>query len=89
MKEKIHFVCLQKKCFKDNDKNTHWVGHSKLRSLDIDEFFKRTPNFDEKEANVTGNTKEEENTAKKNTDDADKNAEDNEGIHKYKKKWLQ
>ena len=56
MKEIIHYVCLQNKCFKDNVKTAHWVGHSKLRSLDIDEFLKRTPIFDEKEANVTGNT---------------------------------
>ena len=43
-------------CFKDNNKPAHWVGHSKLRSLDMDEFFKRTPTFDEKEAIVTEKT---------------------------------
>ena len=32
----------------------------------MDEFFKRTPNFDEKEAIVTGKTGEDKNTAKKN-----------------------
>ena len=52
-------------CFKDNNKPAHWVGHSKLISLDIDEFFKITPKFDEKEAIVTGTTEEEKNTAKK------------------------
>ena len=37
--------------------NLHiWAGHSKLISLEIDEFFKITPNFYEKEANVTGKT---------------------------------
>ena len=41
------------------------MGRSlKLRSLDIYEFFKRTPNFDEKEASVTGKTEQEKNTAK-------------------------
>ena len=54
-KERIHFACLQL-FFKDNNKSAHWVCHSKLRSLDIDEFFKRTPNFDEKKASVTGKT---------------------------------
>ena len=47
-----------KKCFKDNNKPAHGVGHSKLISLDIDEFFKRTPKFDENQASVTGNTEE-------------------------------
>ena len=41
---------------KDNNKPAHWVGHSKLRSLDIYELFKRTPNVDEKESSVTGKT---------------------------------
>ena len=45
--------------FKDNNIHAHWVGHSRLRYLDIDEFFKRTPKFDEKQASVTGNTEEE------------------------------
>ena len=31
----------------------------------MDEFFKRAPKFDEKEASVTGNTEEQKNTAKK------------------------
>ena len=60
MKEKIHFVSLQKE-FKDNDKPAHWVGHSRLRSLDKDYFLKITPKFDENQASVTGNTEEEEN----------------------------
>ena len=78
--------CVSSKtiCFKDNKKSAHWVGHSKLRSLDLDELFKRTPNFDEKEASVTGKTLEEKNTVKKTTDDADENIGDNEIIHKYK-----
>ena len=66
MKEKIHFVCLQKKCFKDNNKHAHRVGHSKLRSLYIDEFFKITPNFDEKGDSVTWKKEEEKNTDEKN-----------------------
>ena len=35
---KIHFVC-PKKAFKDNNEPAHWVGHSKLGSPDLDEFF--------------------------------------------------
>ena len=61
MKEKINFVCLQK-IYIYNNKPAHWVGHSKLRDLDIYELFKRTPNFDEKEASVSGETEEEKNT---------------------------
>ena len=53
--KKIDFVCLQK-VYIYNNKPEDWVGHSKLRYLDIYEFFKITPQFDEKEASVTGNT---------------------------------
>ena len=77
MKEKIHFVCLQF-FFKDNDKPAHWVGHSKLGSLDIYDSFKRTPNFDENQASVTGNTEEEENSTEDTNDDPDENTEANE-----------
>ena len=49
-------MCLLNIVFKDNVKPAHWVGHSQLRSLDTDNFFRRTPKFDEKEASVTGNT---------------------------------
>ena len=41
---------------KDNNKTANRVVQSKLGSLEIDEFFKITPNFDEKEARVTGKT---------------------------------
>ena len=75
-------MCLQKNCFKYNNKPAHWVGQSKLRFLDIDELFKWTPKFDENQACVTGKTEEEKNTSKKTTDDADTNAEDNKNIHK-------
>ena len=44
---KIYLVCLQKNCFKHNNKPAHWVVHSKLISLNIDEFFKITQKFDE------------------------------------------
>ena len=44
--KKTHFVCLLKKCFKDNVKPEHWVGHSQLRSLDTDDLFKITPGVD-------------------------------------------
>ena len=67
-------VSSKKKSFKDKNEPAHWVGRSKLRSLDIDELFKRTQKFDEKEAGVTGNT-EEEKYSLKTTDNADKNAE--------------
>ena len=46
--ERKNLFCVSSIFFKDNNKPEHWVGHSKLGSLDIDEFFKRTPNFDEK-----------------------------------------
>ena len=49
------FVSSKQICFKDNVKTAHWVGRSKLRSLYIDDFFKRTPKCDENQANVTGN----------------------------------
>ena len=68
-KRKIGFVCLQF-CSKDKNKTAHWIGHSKLRSLDIYEFFKITSNFDEKATSVTGKI-EEEKKQKKNIDDAD------------------
>ena len=63
--------------FKDNNKPAHWVGHSKLISLDINDLFYRTPKSDEKEASVTGETEEEKNTSKHTTDDTDTNAEYN------------
>ena len=72
-KRKIHLACLQKR-IKDNNKPAHWVGHSKLGSLDIYELFKITPNFDENQDIVTGNIEEEENAAENTTDDADENA---------------
>ena len=75
--------------FQDNGKPAHWVGHSKLRSLYIYEFFKRTPEFYENQTSVTGNTEEEENAAEKTTDDADENGEENEIIHKIRTKLLQ
>ena len=56
---------FKKKCFKDNNKPTNWVSHSKLRPLEIYEFFKITPNFHEKEASETGKTEEEKITDKR------------------------
>ena len=79
-------MCLQNKCFKDNDKPAHWVGHSKLRSLDIYDFFKRTQTFYENQASVTGNKEEEDNTAKDTNDETDENAETNEINGKNKEK---
>ena len=69
---------LKKNCVKDFVKPAHWVGHSKLRSLDIDDFFKRTPKFDENQASVTVNKEEKENVAEETNDDADENTEENE-----------
>ena len=55
--ERKNPLCVSsQKSFKDNNKPAHWVGHSKLRSLDTYDFFKRTPKFDEKHASVAGNT---------------------------------
>ena len=72
MKEKNPF-CVSSKinCFKYNVKPAHWVGHSKLRSLDTDNLFKRTPKFYENQASITGNTEEEENLSEETNYDAD------------------
>ena len=59
MKENLFYVYSKEICLKDNDKPAHWVRRSKLRSMDIDDFFKITTQFDENQASVTGNTEEE------------------------------
>ena len=56
---------FKKKCFKDNNKPAHWVGHSKLISPKIDEFFQRTIIFDENQASETGKTEKDKNADKK------------------------
>ena len=56
MKEKSILCVFRKKCYKDNNKPAYWVGHSKLISLYIDELFKRTTRFDEKEAGIIRKT---------------------------------
>ena len=39
---KIPFcVSSEKFCLKDNKKNSHWVGHQKLKPLDLGGLFKR------------------------------------------------
>ena len=50
------FVSSKENYFKDNVKNTNWVGHSQLISLDIDDLFERKPVVDDIQASVTGNT---------------------------------
>ena len=80
-------MCVFKRiCLKDNYKPAHWVGHCKIISLDIDEFFKITPKFDENRASVTGNTEKKENVSEKTTDDGDENSEENKIVHKNKDK---
>ena len=49
-------VSSKRNCFKDNFKPAHWVGHSQLRYLDTDDYFKITPGVDEKQYSVTRNT---------------------------------
>ena len=44
---KINFVCLFINRFKYNNKPAHWVVHSQLRSLDTDDFLRKTPGVDE------------------------------------------
>ena len=56
MKKKSILCVLEKINFIDNDKTVHWVGHSELRSLDIDETFKRAQKYDKNQASVTRNT---------------------------------
>ena len=65
MNEKIHFVCLLKNVFKDNVKTAYWVGHSQLRYLDTDDFFKRTPVVYGKHASITVNTMKQSVSGKK------------------------
>ena len=49
-------MCLLENRFKDNIKNSHWVGHSQFRSLYTEGSYKITPVVDKKKASVTGNT---------------------------------
>ena len=49
-------MCLLKKCFKDDVKPAHWVGHLQLRSLYTYDLLLKKSGFDEKQASVTGNT---------------------------------
>ena len=65
-------------CFKDNVRPAHWVGHPKLRSLDIYDFLKRAHIFDENQASVTRNTEEEENASEETNDNTDENIEAND-----------
>ena len=48
MNKKSFCVSSNSFFFKDNVETAHCVGHSQLRSLDTDDFFKRTPVVDEK-----------------------------------------
>ena len=41
---------------KDHNKTAHWVGHSKLKPLDTDDFFKRKWFLDDVQASSTGTT---------------------------------
>ena len=82
------FLCVFKKIrFKHNDKPAHWVGHSTLISLDINDFFKRTPKFYENQSSITGNTEDKENAPEENNDDANENEESNE-INDFKKSFI-
>ena len=87
--KKNQLCVYSKKWFKDNDKPAHWVGHSKLRSLDIDELFKIKQKFDENQASVTGNIEGEGDAAEKTNDDADENSEANQINDKIRTKLLQ
>ena len=89
MKEKSILSVFKRSSFKDNVEPAHWVGRSKLRSLDTDDFFNRTPKFDEDQAGVTRNTvkhsvsgegddpvllqEKEQNVAEETNDDDDEN----------------
>ena len=47
--EKKSILCVFKRIvFKDNNKPSRWLVHSKLGSLEINEFLKKAPNFYEK-----------------------------------------
>ena len=51
---------------KDNNKTAHWVGHSQLKYLYTDDFFKRKPVFDDVQAILTGNKIEQSTSGRKN-----------------------
>ena len=74
-------------CFKDNNKPAHWVGRSKLRYLELDEFIKITPNFYEKEPNITGKTGEDKNPDKKTSNADYANVKYNERFIKEKSRY--
>ena len=40
--EEKNTFCVSSKtlCLKDNNKTAHWIGHSKLKTLDTEDFFK-------------------------------------------------
>ena len=48
--EQKNLFCVSSKkiCFKDDVKSAHWVDQLQWKSLDTDDFFKRTPVVDEK-----------------------------------------
>ena len=47
-----NLFCVSSKRFnlKDNNKTAHWVGHSKLKTLDLEDLFKRKRKINEIEA---------------------------------------
>ena len=86
-KKKSILYFFKKNCFKDKNKPAHWVGHSKLRSLEINGLFKRTLKYSWKEASVTGIIEEEKRKEKISNDD-DESAEDIEHFNEDKKKLV-
>ena len=83
-KKSILCVFIKKK---DNNTPAHWVGHSKLWSLYIYYFFEITPNFYEKEPNITGKTGEDKNPDKKTSNADYANVKYNERFIKEKSRY--
>ena len=60
-------MCVFKKYYlKDNDKTSHWVGHSKLKPQDLDYFYKGKIIINKLEDSLTKNTIEESDYGMKN-----------------------
>ena len=62
------FLPSKKFCYKDNDKNSYWVGHSKLRPLDLEDFLKEKI-INKIEASLTWVSIEKSNSGMKNNPD--------------------
>ena len=63
-------VSSKKLCLKDNNKTSHWVGHSKLKTLYLKDFYNRKIIINEIEAGLSGNKIGHSDYVMKNNTDA-------------------